>query len=157
MAASGLKSMPNIKVVDNTAFLVIDKALYNTREGIRRGLLDVAPEIEREVVRLIKSPPKTGRLYSFGGRIHQASAPGEAPADLTGQLAESVGSEVTSPTQLVIGDDVSAPHGRWMEFGTDDGRIAARPHLKPAALSKAREVGQAIVRGVHRELRKVHK
>lgn len=155
--AVGLKSTPNIHVVDNTAFLVIEKSIYNTKEGIRRGLLDVAPEIEREVVRMIKEPPKTGRLYSFGGRIHQASAPGEAPADLTGQLAESVGSEVTSPTQLVIGDDISAPHGEWMEFGTDDGRIAPRPHLKPAALSKAREVGQSLNRGVKRELGKVHK
>ena len=155
--AVGLKSTPNIKVVDNTAFLVIEKALCNTKEGIRRGLLDVAPEIEREVVRRIKSPPKTGRLYSFNGRIHQASAPGEAPADLTGQLAESVGSEVTSPTQLVIGDDISAPHGEWMEFGTTDGRIAPRPHLKPAALSKAREVEQAINRGVKRELGKIHR
>ena len=142
-----------LTVVDNTAFLVIKRSLFNTKEGLRRGLLDVAPEIEKEVIRRIKSPPKTGRYYLIGGRIHQASAPGESPADLTGELADSVGSEVSSPTQLIIGD--RAEHGRWMELGTTDGRIAPRPHLKPAALSKAREVEQALVRGVARELGKV--
>lgn len=141
-----------LRIIENTAFLVMSKAILNTKEGIRRGLLDVGPEIEREVVRLIKSPPKTGKLYKIGGRIHQASAPGEAPADLTGELADSVGFTVSSPTQLIIGD--RAPHGKWMEEGTDDKRILPRPHLKPAALSKAREVEQAIIRGVAQELGK---
>lgn len=142
-----------LKVVDNTAFLVINKALFNTKEGIRRGLLNVGPEIEREVVRLIKSPPKTGRIYAIGGgRLHQASAPGEAPADLTGELAEGVGFSVSSPTQIIIGD--RAPHGRWLE-GNVPNRIAPRPHLKPGAISKAREVEQAILRGVSRELGKI--
>ena len=143
-----------LKVIDNTAFLVMDKAIFNTKEGIRRGLLDVGPEIEREVVRLIKSPPKTGRLYLRGGRIHQASAPGEAPANLTGTLAESVSFEVSSPTQLIIGDRARiADYGGYLEFGTS--RMAPRPHLKPGALSKAREVEQAVVRGVARELGKI--
>jgi hypothetical protein len=141
-----------IRTVDNTAFLVIKKSLFNTKEGIRRGLLDVAPEIQREVRRLIFSPPKTGRLYVIGGKVHQASAPGEAPANLTGDLAQGVGYEVSSHTRLVIGD--RAEHGKWLE-GNEPSRIAPRPHLRPAALSKAREVGQAIVRGVARELGKV--
>ena len=137
----------------------MDKALFNTKEGIRRGLLDVGPEIEREVVRLIKSPPKTGRLYLRGGRIHQASAPGEAPANESGMLAESIGFKVSSPTQLVIGNEASiAPYGRRLELGDDftgRGSIAARPFVKPGALSKAREVEQAVVRGVARELGKI--
>ena len=145
------KTTPNIKVIDNTAFLVIDRALYNTKEGIRRGLLDVAPEIEREAIRLIKSPPKTGRLYRRGGKIHQASAPGEAPADLSGELAAGIDSSVSSPTVLIIGD--RAEHGRWLE-GNVANRTLPRPHLRPAALSKAREVEQAILLGVDRELKK---
>jgi len=144
-----------ITVVDNTAFLVIDRAIFNTKEGIRRGLLEVGPEIEREVVRLIKSPPKTGRLYLIGGRIHQASAPGEAPADLSGALAESVDSVAPSATQLIIGDRANiAPYGGLLENGSPGGQLKKRPHLKPAALSKAREVGQAINQGVATELRK---
>lgn len=144
-----------IKVVDNTAFVVIDKSLFRIKEGIRKGLIEAGSEIRREVIRLIKSPPKTGRLYFVGGKIHQASAPGEAPADFTGALAESVDSEVSGSTKLTIGDrEEIAEHGRWMEFGTTDGRIASRPHLKPAALGKAREVEQSISQGVERELDK---
>ena len=150
-----------LKVIDRTAFLVMDRAIFNTKEGIRRGLLDVGPEIEREVVRRIKSPPKTGRYYWRGGRHHQASAPGESPANLSGALAESIGFSVSSPTQLVIGsrsNSEAAPYAARLEFGDKflgKGSIAARPYLKPGALSKAREVEQAVVRGVARELGKI--
>lgn len=141
-----------IKIIDNKGFLVIEKALYNVKEGVRRGLLSVAPMIVRDVVRRIKSPPKTGRLYRIGGTLHQASAPGESPADLTGELAEKVGSDVPSFDKMIIGD--GADHGKWMEEGTDDGRIEPRPHLKPAVLSMEREIVQEIRNGVHKELGK---
>ena len=139
-----------VTVVDNTAFLVVKKSIFNNKEGIRRGLLDVGPEIEREIVRLIESPPKTGRLYLIGGRIHRASAWGESPATLTGTLADSVGFSVTSPTQLVMGYQANvAPYGKWLE-----GHWLNRPALKPGSLNKAREVEQAILLGVKRQLGK---
>ncbi len=145
-----------IKVVDNTAFLVVKRAVLNTKEGIRKGLLDVAPEIQKEVRRLIFSPPKTGRLYVIGGQIHQASAPGEAPANLTGILAASVAFEVASSTRLAIGyREEIAPYGRYLE-GIEKSRILPRPALRPGALGKAREVEQAVLRGVARELHRVH-
>jgi len=140
----------------NTAFMVINKSMINNKEGVRRGLVEVGPEIRKEVKRLITSPPKTGRVYTIRGKPHQASAPGEAPANLTGALAASVSSRVKGSTRLTIGDLASkAPHGGVMEFGTKDGtRILPRPHLKPGALSKAREVKQAILLGVQRQLGK---
>jgi len=144
-----------VKIVKNTAFLTIKRSLFKNKEGVRRGLLAVAPEIKREVRRLIRDPNKTGRIYHIGGKIHQASAPGEAPANLTGRLAQSVGSKVTGYSRLTILDrDHIAPHGKWMEYGTRDGRIAPRPHLRPAALSKSREVIQAIEQGVKRQMGK---
>ena len=139
----------------NKAFLVMNKSLINNREGVRRGLVEVGPEIRKEVKRLIKDPIKTGRIYIIRGKPHQASAPGEAPANLSGRLAGSVSSRVSRSTQLIIGDLASrAPHGKYMEFGTKDGRIKPRPHLKPAALSKAREVKQSILREVQKQLDK---
>lgn len=146
-----------VRLTQNTAFLVMNKSIANSKEGIRRGLLEVGPEIEKEVVSLIRSPKKTGRLYWINGRLHQASAPGEAPANLTGALADSVDSKVTSPTRLLIGDIKSiAPYGGIMEHGTKDGtRILPRPHLRPGALNKAREVGQAIELGIKRQLGKI--
>ena len=145
--------MMRMEIVDNTAFLVIGKAIYNCKEGIRRGLRAVAPEIKRKVRSLIINPPKTGRFYVIKGQRHQASAPGEAPANLTGELASKVGYRVSSHTHLIIGD--KAEYGKWLE-GNVPNRIAPRPHLRPAALSKAREIEQAIIKGVKTELGKVH-
>ncbi len=146
-----------IKIVDNTAFVVIKKSMMTFKEGIRRGLLNVAPEMVREVRRLINSPIKTGRIYKIGGQLHQASAPGEAPATLTGKLAESVSFKVSSHTQLIIGDKANiAPYGKFLE-GNFPNRIAPRPHLKPGALSKSRELGQALIRGVGREMKRTSK
>jgi len=139
-----------VKIVDNTAFLVIKRSLYKNKEGIRRGLLAVAPEIKREVRRLIRDPNKSGRIYNIGGKMHQASAPSEAPANLSGRLAKKVGSKVPNATRLIIEDN--APYGGYLEYGTT--HILPRPHLRPAALSKVREVGQAIVLGVKNELGK---
>ena len=145
----------SIKVVDDTAFVIMDRSVVKCKEGVRRGLLDVGPEIEREAVRRIKSPPKTGRYYFRGGHLHQASAPGESPADWTGTLAESVGFEVSSPREMKIGTRAAiAPYGGAMEFGTKDGMIAPRPFLMPSVLSKAREIKQSIEKAVGIQLGK---
>ena len=142
-----------VKIVDDTAFIVIDKSIYNIRKGIHRGLLDVSPMIVRDARRRITEPPKTGRLYFRNGSIHQASAPGESPANLTGDLRDSIYAETTSPYRLqLIADENYAPHAIWMEFGTEDGRIAPRPFIRPTGKAMAREVVQAIQRGVERHL-----
>jgi hypothetical protein len=147
-----------VKIVDNTAFLVISKASFNVPEGIRRGLHDVGPEIKREVKRLIKSTPKTGSIYNIGGKRHQASAPGESPANLSGDLVRSLSFNVSSATRLIIGERRKiAPYAAYLEEGSPHGRIKPRPHLRPAVISKAREIEQAIQRGISRELGKVHR
>lgn len=75
---------------------------------------------------------KSGREYrvpGVPGGVHRASAPGEAPAILFGQLANSV--DVMLPEQNLALVTVNDEKGPWMEFGTS--RQAARPFLSPAA------------------------
>ena len=139
-----------VRIVKNTAFLVIKRSLFKNKEGIRKGLINVAPEVKRETKRLIRSPNKTGRIYNIGGKLHQASAPWEAPANLSGDLAKSIRSKVTGSTRLKIFTE--QPYGGYMEEGTKDGRIAPRPYLRPAALSKSREVIQAVQLAVKKEI-----
>ncbi len=142
-----------LKIVNNTAFILMDRAVIKCKEGVRRGLLAVGPEIKREVVRLIKDPPKTGRFYVINGQLHQASAPGEAPADLTGNLADSVNFRMRGSDTLVIGDRADfAPYAKWLE-GFVPNRIKPRPHLVPAVRNKGREIEQAIELGVRLQLR----
>jgi len=129
-----------LTITDDTAFRVIAKSITQFKRGIHRGLMAVAPEIVKEIQRGILEPPKTGRLYFHGGNLHQASAPGEYPAELTGELRMGVKSVVDGCKQLTVGDE--APYGGDLEYGK--GNLKPRPHLITGALSKAREVGQAI-------------
>lgn len=83
---------------------------------------------------MIRNGQRTGRVYTFRGRKHQASAPGEVPANRTGKLAKSVGYEATGHHTLVFGEE--AEYATYLELGTQnkDGslRMAKRPHLQVA-------------------------
>lgn len=88
--------------------------------------------------------PKSGIVYSRRGTEHQASAPGEAPAIDTGQLAGSIGVEF-SDNGLTGEIGPSAEHGFWLEFGTRN--MAPRPFMTPAA-EKEREPFLAAMRQI---------
>lgn len=107
------------------------KVLIRTRTAAKAGALAAADLYLAEIRRLILNTPKTGRMYGD----HQASAPGEAPANWTGHLLNSF-----KVTQHTTGSVVSvrvtntaeyAPH---LEFGTI--KMAPRPFLRPALANK---------------------
>lgn len=92
------------------------------KESIKDGLQNIGVDLKRFAQTGIEREPKTGRLYGVIGkgrnkklttiaankrkRLHQASAPGEFPAILTGDFIKSI-------EFLVTGNDE-------MEFGTTD-------------------------------------
>src|ERR1044072_3048288 len=63
---------------------------YRDRRVSAQAMRQLAEEMDKEFVKRIKSPPKTGRIYRSKRGMHQASAPGEFPANETGRLAASV-------------------------------------------------------------------
>lgn len=78
----------------------------------------------------IMNPPKTGKAYKSGKRVHQASAPGEAPANDLGNLA---GSGTTRRVGLGHYQVVfSTPYARPLEYGNASGTILPRPYVRPA-------------------------
>lgn len=93
------------------------------------------------------SGPRSGRLYKRGQAgdvVHQASAPGEAPATDTGFLADSIGSRMIGPTEGEI--TVTARYSVVLELGGV--RMAPRPYFAPAVraewdgfLAAMRELG----------------
>ena len=124
-----------------------------TMDGVRKGFYELGKLLKKESVALINKKPKSGRLYSIvknGIRtIHQASAPGEAPAVITGRLRASVDFEVSGSNTMTFGaknsvtmrasTDVVSTGGstqhvidypKYLEDGTM--KMAARPFLKPA-------------------------
>ena len=130
MTVRVLKGKDNRRV-----FLQIERLEYNTRGAIHDALYDIGRENVRYTRALILDRNKTGRIYIINGRRHQASAPGEAPANLSGRLMRSVDYVVRGFTQMEFGDRV--PHGRFLELGTD--RIDPRPHLSRTIQERQKE------------------
>lgn len=93
----------------------------------RIALYNIGKENTRYARQLIIRGPKTGRLYRIKGRKrrHRASAPGEAPANLTGRLQKSVNFIVNGHDEMKFGDQ--AEYGLFLELGTR--KMKPRPHL----------------------------
>jgi hypothetical protein len=91
---------------------------------------------------MIRNGPRTGRVYTFRGRKHQASAPGEVPANRTGRLANSVDYEATGHHTMVFGE--RAEYAGWLETGTK--KMAPRPHLQVAVTEMQTVTMQTLVK-----------
>jgi len=102
-------------------------------ENIEQALKDIGDEVVDETRRLIKRGNKTGRIYNFRGRRHQASAPAEEPADRTGRLRRSSNYNVRNQQQMSIGESVD--YALFLEKGTR--RMKPRPHIISAIHNKA--------------------
>lgn len=98
------------------------------REHMRKALHDIGEDVKREIKRLIKYPPKSGRVYTIRGRKHQASAPGEAPANRTGKLMKSASYRVRNHEEMEVG--LTASYANYLETGTR--KMKPRPYLTRA-------------------------
>lgn len=129
-----------ISLLQNLVNKSIHKALY---------------EIGRENVvhaRNLMSQRKTGRIYIIDGKPHQASAPGEAPAILSGALFKNIDYAVRGFRQMEFGDKTQPgkfPYGRRLELGEN---IDARPHIGQTVKDKAKDSFNSFVRYAKREL-----
>jgi len=97
-------------------------------DGTIEQKLDILGPVLVEKVRDKISQRGTGREYKIFGKIHVASAPGQPPVIMTGDLHGSIGHEVTKALfliNLLIGS--WSDHAVAMEFGKDN--VAARPWL----------------------------
>lgn len=74
---------------------------------------------------------KSGEVHGS----HRASAPGEAPATLRGDLMGTIKSEMVGPTSADVsaGDASTQYLVEDLEFGSPGGMIAPRPLVLPAA------------------------
>lgn len=110
---------------NRVVFAQIQTAVPTIRSEMILALHEIGRENVRHLRKLIKNPPHTGRIYNRPGNMglrHQASAPGEAPADQTGRLRKSVGYKVRGSKMfggsLVMEFGESAPYGIFLERGT---------------------------------------
>lgn len=106
-----------------------------------RGLVRATEMVRNEAISLIQNGQKTGRIYRRHGVVHQASAPGEAPASDTGALVNSI---VTEYNYAELTGIVRAKlqYGNFLEYGTQT--IEPRPFMRPA-LATVRSAGRKII------------
>lgn len=107
------------------------------------ALEEAAQIVAAEAQRLVVDGPKSGRVYKkyVPRRDHQASAPGEAPANDTGHLAANI---VIDRAELGTGRiriASLAAYSKVLELG---GRLMApRPFLRRALMSSRQAVARA--------------
>lgn len=97
---------------------------------------------------LIQGGPKTGRVYRRYNpfRIHQASAPGQPPAEDLGRLSNSFGIEYKKLNQYAwratVGSDLV--YAAALEYGNPSTNLLPRPYLSVAVREQEREMGGII-------------
>lgn len=108
-----------IKMVYNHLPRLTKEMEYAASNVVRLAALRVEQEAKASM-----SGPKHGRLYRRGGVVHQASAPGEAPAVDTGKLKSSIHWRMITPLKAHV--IAATPYARILEMRR------RRKYFKPA-------------------------
>lgn len=119
-------------------------------DDVRKAVYGTAFELRGDIVKRIQRGPASGRVYKRGGVLHQASAPGEAPASDTGRLANSVylDDEAFLGGRAVVTVGSVLAYAKHLEYGTR--KMAPRPAWTPAAEQARRRFRdrlEAVIRG----------
>lgn len=120
--------MIDIKIIEDVQRGVERDLMGAIERGTRNALQALALQAQGFAVQSILQGPKTGRIYKRGKGFHQASAPGEAPANDLGFLASSLRIVITDKNQVDL--SAMAPYAIHLEYGTRNMR--PRPFLRPA-------------------------
>lgn len=135
-------------------FIVIEGINEQTRRSVRRAFYFAGKDITDSARNSILRKPKSGKTYIIrkdGRRFnHKASAPGEAPANLSGTLRRSIDFKVQGWSELEVGADT--PYARRLELG--GGNIEARPYLIAAIEEEERNTRKHLESEVQKGLNK---
>jgi HK97 gp10 family phage protein len=118
----------------------------------------LGPDVTREVSRVMFA---AGSLVAteaqisitrgaVSGKNHVPSAPGSAPNQDTGRLADNI--EVTQVGNLRVLIASTAPYSAALEYGTS--KMAERPFMRPAADATRKQVQKMLSDAARRAIRK---
>lgn len=109
---------------------------------IIRQYLRAVKDKSQEIFKRGMLGPHSGRIYARrGGRLHQASAPGEYPANDTGKLLASMRGRVTQ-IEATIGTNMY--YARFLRTGTTK---MARRKMSDNALREGRQASRGKLKG----------
>jgi HK97 gp10 family phage protein len=113
-----------------------------------------ARHVKQKAVVSISRGQKSGRIYRVGGVNRRASAPGEAPANQTGRLVNSITTSVLKNTlhAVIYAGRGLANYARALEFGTAE--MEARPFFFPAVESSRAWIQKRLAEAVNRAIKR---
>jgi len=149
------------------SFMVMENIDVNVARGLRQGFYFAGKDMVRYCRGMINDKSKTGRLYMLSKERtvkgikkirkvkHQASSPGQFPANFTGKLNDSIDFEVKGWDEMLFGArDQYTKHGvdygKYLEIGTK--RMAARPFLKPTIEARQKNCQGFVVHEVNKAI-----
>lgn len=129
---------------------VMDKKSKAIQKNIVKAINMGAIKVQSDAVKSIHKGIKKGRIYIRKAHknktdIHRASAPGEAPASDTGNLASGIMLDLAkqnAPVALVIS---RAAYSNALEFGTEDESILPRPFMGPAFSKNLDDIQKSMI------------
>jgi len=120
--------------------------------GGMRGLTFAGKMLRKETQKQIRDrSQKSGKLYKYKSRYIRASAPGEYPANRSGNLARSIGFDVNG-FNLYFGARNPAFYAKFLDKGTR--KMRPRPFLDRTVQKEKLEVLKIVGREIERELQK---
>jgi len=154
--------------------LKIKNLAQERKIGTRRALYEIGKNLAKDARGLINQKPKHGKVYRKYAGIkgkklarptnYTASAPGEAPAVVTGLLRKSINFTVKGSDEMFFGVDLdrgNADYGKYLEYknliamrGKGSKNIEPRPFISAAYQKNKRNIQQKFGIEINKELKK---
>lgn len=126
-----------------------DAIMERLTRAAMRGVINGTERVKDTIVSKIMNPPKTGRIYRRGGVSHQASAPGQPPANDRGNLVKSV--TTSYDHERVSGTvNVGAAYAEALERGTE--KMEPRPYARPSLMENEQAIREEITKAIRNDL-----
>jgi HK97 gp10 family phage protein len=109
-------------------------ALFNNADKVAS---DSANSLANEMKKRIKTGAKSGKTYGN----HTSSAPGQSPANWTGELVNSISAINEGKKSKVI---VNANYAEFLELGTS--KMRARPFILPSIQKVKKDLAERLKR-----------
>lgn len=116
------------------------------RKGVSAQGLDLIQAVLFEAGQRVQTDAQTSITEgAVSGAGHVPSAPGEAPNNDTGVLANNIETLETGPLHVTVSSN--APYAAHLEFGTS--RMAARPYMGPALQKNKKRIASRVAAAVN--------
>jgi len=143
---------------NNEAAFIASRMQRIGQRAIRRSFMALGKDLKDQAQRSILHEKKTGRVYliRLGKRrkYHQASAPGESPANMTGALRRGIGYQIKGSDSMDFGYSSDTPYGAYLENPKD--KRKTRPNIVPVAQKSHNKAKSYFYKALKREVMKVH-